>query len=789
MPSTNITQMPLPENANLPVLRQAGTQLSTDISRRLLEDDLIDTGRLWRVISRYRKLIFAWVVIFGISAFIYSLLLRPMYTAISIARVNSNTSIVSVGNDVEGAIGGNGGVNWKATATSINILMGASIGKELVRDLDLAGDPEFTGALTQRRLIPRLGTLPAGVRNFFSSGVSQQAKPGKFDEQTLGKAASIYSSNVVVEEIDGTNLIQVSYKSFSPETAAKVVNNVVDTFNRVESEEQRATALSAQEILNFELENVQQKLQLSERKITEFSRKTGILDIEGSNNIVSGQVLSISEVLLATQRERRELEILITNAKNAEDRGVLPSLLKNERITQLQSELARLGSEYQQISAVFKEDFPKLKALESQMQRLEADIGTAADSAIATLLAEYKILVDKERALTQDLDTSNSEMLDLKDRSIAFNVLKREWESNKNLYEGLLEKVKRAGLAANLKTSSMTLLEAAPPPRSSSYPNIPKNVIVAMSVGGMFGLAGAFFMALGDRLLRSITDVEDYTQLPVLGVIPTIVALDGDVAVTRSHVAMITHTNPNDPAAESFRSFRTSLLYARPGEDLNIIMVTSSGPSEGKTSSIVNLATTYAKSEKRVLLIDFDLRKPALHTIMGVSRGPGVTDALVTGTANVRKTTIPNLYILTAGTNCPNPSEVLESFACRNLVSKVKDSFDIVLLDSPPIMGLADALIISQYVKTLTLAVDIEQTNKDVLKSAMNRLHRVNAPISGVLLTRYSADSTDDYGYHYSNYNNYTYGDDAVAGIEDEPEGKNWLQPAKRLIKKTTRAS
>ena len=772
MSNDNITRLPLPAGANLPVLRESGNHLSTEVIRQLPADnETLDAGRLWRVLRRYRRVIFCSMAAFGVLAFIYSFLLRPMYTATSTVRVNQNTSIVNVGSDIAGAIGGfSEGRSWNATATSIKLLEGRGIGKELIKDSDLGHDSEFIGELSQRRLIPGPGILVAGRNLFYSS--SPQPATAEPSEQVLDNATSIYMNNVAIEPVEQTDLLRISYTSFKPETAAKVVNNLVNTFNRVEAESQRALALSAQEVLNAELQNVQSRLQLSERKLTEFFRKTGLVDLEDSNNIMNSQTLSISAALLEVQRKRRDLGILIANARNVDDKSVLPSLLKNERITQLEGELAGLSSKYQELSAVFKEDFPELKALQGQMGILRTYINTEVNSAISMLATEYKILTDQEQTLMEALDNNNSELLNLKDRSIAYNVLKREQESYKNLYAGLLEKVKRAVLAANLEANRLSLLEAAPVPLNKSFPNIPKNIVVAVSFGGMFGLVLAFVMALKDRQFRSVKDVEEYSQLSVLSVIPLMG--DGDT-VTRKDMALQTYHDPTGTVAETFRSFRTSLLYSMPGVELDILMITSAGPSEGKTSSVVNLATAYAKNDLRVLLIDFDLRKPALHKVMEMARVPGVTDALVSGTANIRKTEISNVFVLTAGTNCPNPTEVLESLACRNLVAKLKDAFDIVLFDAPPVMGLADALVLSQYVKALVLAMDASQTNKDLLKGATNRLRRVNAPISGILMTKYSADQADDYEYggdYYSNYYyGYSYGHDHDVALEDQSPG------------------
>ncbi len=342
------------------------------IYSKLSVDDVLDTGRLWRVIRRYKSVIFTLVGLFGLIAVIYSLLLRPMYTATSIVRVNQNTRLVSVGNDVAGSIGDiGGGGDYKAAATSIKMLPGGGVGRALIEDFSLQNDPEFTGELTQRRLIPSFDQLTSIVKNLvIPPKASDEQKAAKGDrDDNLGVAVGVYKSNVSIEEIKRTNLLRICYTSFEPETAAKIVNNLVDTYNKVESSGQQELAKAAQATLNVELINVQKKLELSEREMTEFSRKTGIVDLEDSNNIMNTRVVSISQSLLDVQRSRRDLEILIKNVQGINDQDTLVLMLQNDLVKLLQQEVASLKAEYNQLSGTYLEDYPKLKSLSIKLGR------------------------------------------------------------------------------------------------------------------------------------------------------------------------------------------------------------------------------------------------------------------------------------------------------------------------------------------------------------------------------------------------------------------------------------
>lgn len=748
-----------------------------------MDDDLIDTGRIWRVILRYRKLIAISAVLFAGIAFMYSLFLRPEYTATATLRFNQNTSIANVGaGDI--ALSGGSGSSWKANPTTLALLKGRAVGANAIESVNLQADPEFTGELKQRSLLLN----PSKIISLFSFTEPQKTT----NSIATNYGVSRFQSKVLVEEVEQTDLIKVSYTSFNPQKAMAIANQIGHSLNALEKEKQQDVSAETVAVLTGELSKIQEKLLLSERKMTEFARKTGVVDLESRDNILNARQVSGQKNLLKVQEERLALESKLLKILNTKNPKKLAQFVSNEEIAILNNDLLVLKREQQKLSAVFQPTYPKLRLIESQKASIERAIRDEVDKARELVFLKYEELLVHEQGLLDRLDLGKNEMFDLKDRSVAFNILKREWETNKKLYEGMLEKVKLASLASNLETSRISISELALAGGKTS-PNIPKNTITGFSGGLFLGLALAFIFALRDRRFRTIKEVEDHANAPVLAVIPMVDSdqLDAVETMDRQFVSKLSWTKPSSQTAEIFRSLRTSLMYSLPGQEMNMIMVTSSGPGEGKSMSIINLATTFARNNKRVVVVDFDLRKPTVHKVFGLPRAPGVTDSLVDGLASVRKTEIENLSVVTAGSESPNPTEMIESHRCKDLIKSLKENFDVVLFDAPPVMGLADSLVLTQHANFLVMAVDISQTNKDALKASLNRLRRVNAPLVGLLVTRYSNVGVDKYRYDdYQDYNyHYQYGlseeGKKTDSVADDELGKKNKYKVMRKLKET----
>lgn len=719
-----------------------------------IDVDFIDTGEIWNAIRRSRVAIIASVVIFVILGLIYSQILRPVYTAKATIKVTSNKNLVDVGGDVEMLID----QSWVEENTAKVRLLSIDLGGQVIRDAELDNTPEYLGQLGQFR-IPFLSSKKSGRLSRIDQ-TSQPAEVTKVDLTTgdsvsnfNSMAGAIYASNISSVHIESTNLLELSFSSFDPNNAAKVLNQIAKTYNELEEREERLQSQIALDRLNDELVVVQKRLRDSERKLTDYSRRADIADIEGTNNFSEREIASLQEELLLIKSRRRAIEVT-KHSENDEARRADSNLLADDsfRLRELETQLDRMLIERDKLAQTFSNKYPSLRELNLQIRTIQAQINQQRQSQKISRSDELENTRDRELEIRTEIAAKQRQLLNLKDRSVEYNILKREWDSNKIVYDALLDKVKRAGLASNLMRKTMTLIQPASVPRNKSFPNTNKYVFSMASIGLILGLALAFFRHLRDRRFKSIESLERYANLPVMGVIPMI---RSNEHVKRQNIALQTSNNPQGLLAESYRSLCTNIIYSANAADIaeeadaRVIMVTSSEPAEAKTSSVINLASAMAISGYRTVILDFDLRRPTLHKVFGLQRSPGVTDR-VTNTdqqINIRGAAQENLYLVSAGGAVSNSVKVLESSECRKMVNDLKPNFDFILIDSPPVLGLADSVILSQYADLVLMTVDLGKSNRSVLGNALTRLTRVDSPLTGLIVTKFLKEQVSDYRY------------------------------------------
>lgn len=731
--------------------------LSTQVTNYAVQDeDVIDPFSLWRVIRRYKELIIGMTLTASLIALLISLMLRPEFTATATVGVNEDTSI-SAGTGEGRSRAWSNRIN---TETIMELMKSRTFAKVVIDNLGYARLPEFTGELRQRSFVPDFGKLKKNVMSLFN-------KPKETSTKTLNEyATSRFASKIRIEKIDGTKLLRVSYTSFSPEVSSVIVNATVEAYNQYNARRLKELSNSALVLLKTELDAVQKKLKLSELKLNQFARKTGIVDLENKNSLINSRANSLSQEYISAQNQRMKLEIQIESARQAGSLLTVPFIKTEPSIIELQSQLSALEAERSEMASIFKENYPKLKVLNRKIGLVKQQINEEAKLIFKGLVTQFKNARQSERVLIKEIEQSNTQLLDIKDRSITFNILKREWQGNLKLYEGLLEKVKLAGVSSKLEMNQLSLMDSSKS-ASKSFPNTKKYVVLAGSGAFLVALALAFLFNLLDRRFRSVQELEEITGLPVLSLIPKVESGDDGHKLTKNDISMMTYNEPSGVIGETFRSLRTSLTYSLPDSQIGALMITSAGPSEGKSTTIFNLAITLANSGLKVVLIDADLRKPSVHKIIDKSRSPGLTDALVTGKIPIRNININNLSIISAGTASPNPTEMLDSESFRTMTSHLKQEYDVVLFDSPPIIGLADALVLSQNVDHVIMAVDLDMTNKDTIRSSLKRMARVNSSLLGTVVTKYEASHFEDYDYTNSSYY-YYYGSDEGHGEKIE---------------------
>ena len=750
---------------NLPQAREHGSQLGNyyGYAAEAMDDDGLDLKEIWRIISKHRRTIMLFTAIVLMTTLAATLMMRPVFMATAVIEVSpNNRNIVRFQNVDE--VDSN---PWTYQQTQARIIQSESVAQAVVDRLDLESNPLFTGEQEERGLISGLrqiasqfiSPLLAGIRSLLTGNqvsetdskvANDPLRKSELAPEAQDLAYSVLGGLSVIPVRD-SNLFEVSYESYDPVLAAAISNAVVEEYIRLSGERRFQSTGGAKAYLESEIERVQGRLESSEKELNEFARKNQVVDLEDKNNIIATRLQDLNQSLTEVKSERITAESLYRQAQQV-NIDTLPTVLENDLIKALKANYTSLRSEYASMSRIYKPKYPKLQQIGSQLADVRASLEQEVANIKTSLQVSYEQLQDKEQLLEQAVDQQKNQLLVLQDRAIQYNILKREWETNKELYSGLLERMKEVGVAAGMELDNVAIIDKAVIPTDPYKPSLRRNMMIALMLGLMGGVGLAFLLAFLDNTVRTSEEVERLVRLPSLGLVPKVntKTLPAEVSLD-----LLAHQMREKDLAEAMRSIRTSLMFSTADGLPKTLAVTSSSPAEGKSMTAINLSIVLAQSGASVLLIDADLRAPRLHKVFKFPRGPGLTDYLVKGELHLMEDTgIEHLTLMTSGTSPPNPAELLGSSAMDHLLEGLSEKFDYVLVDSAPVMGLADPIVLSTKVKGVLMVVAAGKISKGALKEAVKRLRSVNAPMTGVVLNQIQPDSSE-YGYYSRYYYNY----------------------------------
>lgn len=390
--------------------------------------------------------------------------------------------------------------------------------------------------------------------------------------------------------------------------------------------------------------------------------------------------------------------------------------------------------------------------LKAQIRELDAQAEEAINAIKLSIKAQYDAAKNEEAMLSQQVDSTKSAVLDQRSRSIQYNILQREVDTNRSLYDGLLQRYKEIGVAGGVGTNNVSVVDRAERPGAPSSPRLLLNVIASLLAGTVLGIAGAFGLEYMDDTFKSPEDVERGLAMPVIGIIPKPEqGLSLTDALVDSHSAI----------SEAYRSLRTALQFSTAEGVPKTLLVTSSRPSEGKTTTAASLATAFTQIGMKVLIIDADLRNPSLHKVLKCPNEVGLSNYLAGAKLPqdvAQDTSVNNLTFISSGPLPPNPAELLAGARLVSLLSLATETFDLVLVDGPPIMGLADAPLLASNVSGTLLVIAANETRREAAKLAVRRLNFARAPIVGALLSKFDTRQVG-YGYSYGGYEYHSYGE------------------------------
>ncbi len=717
----------------------------------------LDLRHYFRILLRHWLIIVAALILAIAGGVAKTLLTTPMYTATGTLQIDREAARVTGLDTFEAkeSVSNNADEFFQ---TQFALLKSRSLAEATAKDsnLNLARDQQLLKAL----------------------GVAPEEGPPLTTAQAQNAIASYIMEYLSVEPVQRSRVVSISISSPDPVASARLVNAVIENFIN-ETLKRRINASSfGVSFLERELASEKAGLEQSERDLAEYARQQQLINITPStgtgggaqgarggspagawqgNQTLAASSLAATETALNEARNARfaaQQKLEVGRAAVSENSS---EVLSNLVIQTLKQERARKQAEYDSNLATFQPGYESMRSLKSQIDELDRRIRAETDSIKSSLTtnlqSQYQIAVGQEQKLAQEVSRLTRQVLDTRERSIKYDILQREVDTRRQLYDSLLQQYKEIGVAGNLRTNNISPVDRALPPGAPSEPRPVRNLMISIVLGLVIGVGLALLMEFLDESIRTPEDVERKLGLSLLGSIPKL-----DKTTTPAEALQ----DVRSPFSEAYYSVRTALQFSTNEGVPSSLAITSSRPSEGKSTSASAIAKNFARLGSRVLLIDADLRNPSLHRVMKTDNTEGFSNCLTGGKslrALTRPTDTTNLFFMPCGPLPPNPAELLAGNRLREMLEEAKEIFDMVIFDCPPVMGLADAPMLTSAAAGTILVIEAGSTGRHLAKGSIRRLTVGNTRLLGVLLTKFDARSSSyGYGYGYAYAYDYNYG-------------------------------
>jgi capsular exopolysaccharide synthesis family protein len=695
--------------------------------RRNEDTRRIDVAAFWNAVVKHAGVIgLSLAAALAVGAAV-TLLTRPMYTAQTLLQIDREAEKVVSAEDQTPV----DNYSDEFFLTQYGLLKSRALAARVAESLGLSADATFIGTMTGR---PRM---------------SAKALTGEARRQEV---LDLLREHEGVTPQRGSRLVAVTFSSPDPALSARIANALAENFIASALDRRFESSSYARDFLEKRLAQVKARLEQSERDLVAYAASQQIIQLptasqpnqpEAGPSLAAANLESFNTALAAARADRIKAEEKWRQSQGVTGVG-LSDILQSPTFQVLSQEHAKLVAEYQDKLRIFKPDYPDMAQLKARIDEIEHQLGQEAGAIRQSLHTQYEMALANEQALASQVDALKSSVLDLRGRSIRYTILQREVDTNRALYDGLLQRYKEVGVAGGVAANNISIVDRAEAPQAPSQPRPLLNMALAGMVGLALGVALAFLREAMDQAIRTPADVE--ADIPLLGAIPLlkgpIEPLDA-LADARSAIA------------EAYHAVRSALQFSTPDGLPKTLMITSPAPGGGKSTTAVAVAQYVARLGFRVLLVDADLRSPSLRALMALEGAIGLTSILTGGAIleeAIQATAFPNLFAVAAGPPAPNPAELLAGSRLPALIAEGGAVFDMIVFDGPPIMGLADAPMLGAAVAACVLVIEAGRTTHAQLRQSLNRMSMAGAHVLGAVLTKYRArrDPYGGYAYAYS---------------------------------------
>jgi capsular exopolysaccharide synthesis family protein len=657
-------------------------------------------------------------------------------------------------------------------ATQTNLLQSDRLLTRVCNVMDLENNRYFAGQKNGSQETPgftdRLKKTAAALKDMIKDMVRPgmetdpviAANPQYLEQVTLERNLGKLKHGLQVVPVKNTQLIEVSYECQNPGLAAEIVNTLMHQFLEVSMEGRLASYQSAGVFLDKQIEAAKIKLEKSEKELNEFARRTGIISLDSRLNLVMRQLEEVNDALSEAVTVRIARESLYRQSqKNGGEN--LPAVVNNELLQELKKQYNDLMSEYNVLSTTFKDEYPRIKEIKARMEDVRNRYISEQKGIIDSIRLEYEAALDNEQRLIKKAEDQKKLAIELNDRATQYKILEREVVTNKEVYNSLLSRAKEIGASVGADAGNLEIIDTARPPLSPYKPNVRRQLLMGIMLGLFGGVGLAFLLEYMDNTVKNPDEFSDRYRIPVLGLIPYLEHEPEEDA----EISFMTFSNPKAPLSEAIRTTMFSIELSSSEAPPKTMIMTSVLPSVGKSTLSCNFSLSLLASGARVLLIDTDMRKPALHKIFNLKDNSRGLSTYLAGTSTIdeliRPTRYENLYFISSGPIPPNPAELLASSRMRSFVAAAAKKFDYIIIDTPPFHGLAEILILSNMVDGVILVSELNKTPREGIEYFRKAVTNVGGRILGVMINktgRLGKGYSYYGGYKYRGYYNYEYG-------------------------------
>ncbi|MEQ1760517.1 MAG: polysaccharide biosynthesis tyrosine autokinase [Vicinamibacterales bacterium] len=682
--------------------------------------------RRWSAITTF-------LLVFG-SVTVYTFTATPVFSArVQILIENENPNVVKF----EEVYDQNKASN-DYYQTQYRILQSRALARRTLQAEKLWEDPLFTGTGTSTSSATWVKTAVQFVSGFFGDvSVRDEAEaPDAAENAAQSRIVDNFLDGLTVTPVRNSRLVDVSYRSSDAAMSARVANALSRHYIEQNLEFKFLATKEATDFLNARTAEQRKALEKSEEALQQYREKTGAVALEDRQNIVIQRLADLNTAVTRARTDRIEKESVynqiqaIQNDRAAVD--TFPAILNNAFIQQLKGQLNELQRNQAQLAERLGSRHPEMIKVESAITTTESRINGEIQKVVQALRNDFQAAQANERALQTALDQQRNEAQELNRASIQYGVLQRDATSNQTMFAGLLERSRETGISGELKTSNIRVVDQAEIPRRPTSPNKVANLSLALFGGLFLGIGLAFVFEYLDSRIKQPDEIKTQLGLPFLGMVARFDSKD------TTGQPLIGSGMPQE-FAEAFRGIRTNVMFSSADAGSKLIVVTSTGPGEGKSTVSANISISLALAGQKVLLVDADMRRPKLNELFDVGLEPGLSNIMV-GDAKaseaIRTTTTPNLWLMAAGKHPPNPAELLGSRRFRDFTVSLGEHFDWVIIDSPPVMAVTDACVIAHSATGVVFVVGAEMTTKGAAKAALEQLDAAKAKYIGAILNR-----------------------------------------------------